>query len=400
MKSGPATARTLADKQDVIIAGGGPAGLYAAACLASEGIKVKLVEEHNASGQPVHCTGVLGVEAYKEFRLPKKAILNELTKVRFYSPSGHSFDYATDPVEALVVDRQRFDHLLFELAKAAGAEITLGSRVSAITVEPSHVTVHCSGTSRPLQARACILACGANYTLQRRLGLGFPAVYLSSAQIEAPAAAEEHVELHFGDQVAPRGFAWLVPVKRGAKSCARVGLICEGKAAPYFERFLDRIGQRWGIATEPGVTPRQKIVPLSPIQKTYGRRLLVIGDAAGLVKPTTGGGIYYSIVSAAIAAEVLLEALRRDDLSESALRDYEVRWQQRLGTELQSQLTLRSLAVRLTDPEIEALFELAKTDGLMPLIRKTAKFNYHRKLIVALLKHQESRKILFRHLVG
>ena len=63
-------------------------------------------------------------------------------------------------------------------------------------------------------------------------------------------------------------------------------------------------------------------------------------------------------------------------------------------------MTLRTLAERLTDSEIDALFRLAKTDGLLPLIRRTAMFNYHRKLIVALLKHREARRILFRNLVG
>lgn len=386
--------------RDVIIAGGGPAGLYAAGCLAREGSSVTLVEEHDIAGQPVHCTGVMGVEAYQQFRLPREAILNDLKKVRFFSPAGQTFDYVTDPIEALVVDRYRFDQLLFQFALAGGAQFLLDSKVTGIAIEDRHVTVQCSGQESPLRARACVLACGANYALQRRLGLGFPTAYLRSAQIEVPASPGEYVELHFGEQVAPRGFAWLVPVRRGAEDFARVGLMCQGKAVQYFERFLRQVGPQWGISTSQTIAPRQKILPLAPIQKTYGNRLLVIGDAAGLVKPTTGGGIYYSIVSAAIAADVLREKLHQDDLTEAALRQYETRWRERLEAELQAQLSLRALAERLTDLEIEALFELAKTDGLMPLIRKTAKFNYHRELIFALLKHREARKILLRNLVG
>ena len=88
--------------------------------------------------------------------------------------------------------------------------------------------------------------------------------------------------------------------------------------------------------------------------------------------------------------------MRQNQLTESTLSLYETRWRERLGTELEAQLSLRKLAEDLSDPEIEALFELARTDGLMPLIRKTAKFNYHRNLIVALLKHRKAAKILFR----
>lgn len=385
--------------RDVIVAGGGPAGLYAAWCLAREGMSVLLVEEHGIAGQPVHCTGVLGVEAFKEFRLPREAILNELRTVRFYSPGGHTFDYTTNPSEALVVDRHQFDYQLFRSAQAEGAEFHLCSKVAAIGVDNHHVTIQLSNGTPSLRARACILACGANYALHRRLGLGFPKTFLRSAQVETTAASPEHVELHFGTSVAPRGFAWLVPVRRGAESYARVGLMCEGRAVDYFERFVSRVGPRWGISRGLAALPRKKILPLAPIQRTYGNRLLVIGDAAGLVKPTTGGGIYYSIVSAAIAAEVLLENLRRDDLSATALRLYESRWRKHLGAELQAQSMLRTLAERLTDSDIEDLFDLAKTDGLLPLIRKTARFNYHRGIIGALFKHREARRILFAKMI-
>ena len=144
----------------------------------------------------------------------------------------------------------------------------------------------------------------------------------------------------------------------------------------------------------------RKILPLAPIRKTYTDRVLVVGDAAGLVKPTTGGGIYYSLMSAKLAAEVLIDAIPRDQLSERVLRKYETRWHKQFGPEFRAQLSLRTLAQRLTDVEIDSLFELANTNGLMPLIRRTAQFNQHRNLIHALLRHAPARKILFRKLVG
>jgi flavin-dependent dehydrogenase len=176
--------------------------------------------------------------------------------------------------------------------------------------------------------------------------------------------------------------------------------MCQGDPGQYFDSFLDRVGPRWGVKTNGNILPRQRILPLSPIRKTFADRLLVVGDAAGLVKPTTGGGIYYSLVSASIAAEVLTDALRRDRLGEPVLGEYERRWRERLAEEFQAQLTLRLLAQRLSDAEIEELFELANTDGLIPLVRKTAKFNQHRDVIVALVKYPATRRILFKRLLG
>jgi flavin-dependent dehydrogenase len=142
------------------------------------------------------------------------------------------------------------------------------------------------------------------------------------------------------------------------------------------------------------------MLPLGPIERTFDDRLLVVGDAAGLVKPTTGGGIYYSLISAAIAAEVAADGLRSNRLDAAELSDYETRWRGRIGAELDAQAELRRVSERLSDAEIDALFDLARTEGVMPLVRKTAQFNQHRHFIKALFKHPPVRKVLFRSLTG
>jgi digeranylgeranylglycerophospholipid reductase len=148
------------------------------------------------------------------------------------------------------------------------------------------------------------------------------------------------------------------------------------------------------------LAPRQKVLPLAPIARTYSTRVLAVGDAAGLVKATTGGGIYYSLLSAGMAGDVLASALRIDRLQASSLQPYETAWKAQLGPELKAQLRLRLLSQRLSDGDVDAFFELARTDGVMPIVRKTAKFNEHRELIVSLLRHPPARRVLLRRLGG
>ena len=386
-------------KRDVIIVGGGPGGLMAAACLAREGLDVAVLEEHTQVGAPVHCTGVLAQEAVGELDLPRESILNLLSTARFYSPSGRHISYTTPTTEALVIDRAVFDRRLARDAEASGAAIRVGARVTDVRTGAASAEVELE-SGETLSGRAVILACGASYAFQRRLGLGLPSVHLNSAQLEVPATRTGDVELHFGTATAPRGFAWAVPVTRSAGHFVRIGLMCDGDPARPFANVLARLGPSWGVTPEIPSAPRRRLLPLAPIQRTYTDRLLAIGDAAGLVKPTTGGGIYYSIVSARIAADVLTEALRRDRLDADMLSRYQTTWRRQLMPEFRAQLAMRMLAQRLSDHEIDLLFELAQTDGIMPIVRRTAHFNSHRNLIAALFRHPPARRVLFRRLVG
>ncbi len=137
------------------------------------------------------------------------------------------------------------------------------------------------------------------------------------------------------------------------------------------------------------------------MKRTYADRVLAVGDAAGLVKPTTGGGIYYSVVSGEIAAEVLSgRGWRRTICRPAALREYEQRWRSRFQSEFTAQLALRFVAQRMRDTDIDALFTLATTDGILPLVRQTARFNRHRDFILALLRHQPARRALFGRLAS
>ena len=381
---------------DVVIIGGGPAGLLAGARLATAGFRTMLLEEHASVGEPVHCTGVLAADAFDEFNLSRRSLLNQLTTARFRSPAGHEVTYAGDRVEAVVIDRRAFDQDLLASATSAGVIVERGARVMSVQVDGDGVTVK-TPTSE-LRARAGILACGANYSLHRQVGFGMPRLFLQTAQLEVPAKRLGDVELHFGAEIAPKGFGWVVPVVRPRQHCARIGVMCDHDAPRHFEQLAARVGMRWGVAADDLGRPRQKILPLAPISRTYGDRLLAIGDAAGLVKPTTGGGIYYSLVSAAIAAETLIDAVTRNDLSARRLSVYEQRWRERLSSEFQAQTRLRMLAHRMSDADIEQLFDLARTDGVMPIVRRTASFNRHRTLILALLKHPPVRQLVLRRL--
>src|SRR5205085_327139 len=137
---------------------------------------------------------------------------------------GRQVPYAADKVEAVVIDRRIFDQELLETARRAGVTLEQSTRVTSVQVDDSGVSVK-SSTSE-IRARACVLACGANYSLHRQVGLGMPRLFLHTAQLELPAGRAGAVEMHFGTEIAPKGFGWVVPVVRGQQLCARIGVMC------------------------------------------------------------------------------------------------------------------------------------------------------------------------------
>ncbi len=384
---------------DVVVIGAGPAGATAARVLAARGHDVVVLEEHARVGDPVHCTGVLGIDAFDELDLPRETILSVVGSAEFIGTYGQSVVIESDTVRGAVVDRGAFDRALAARAVAAGARVVTGARADRLDISRDAVTVEVAPTSQRVRARACVLACGANYRFNRALGLGVPRLFAQSAQVLVPFPAIPHIQVWLGREIAPAGFAWLVPFRRDAASLARVGLTCDTRARARFHTYASRLARASEVDAEGWPAPRLKMLPLAPVEQTYAPRVLAVGDAAGLLKPTTGGGIYYGLISGSIAGEVLDEALRRDRLGEAELRGYEALWRRRLWPEIRAGIAFRRVASHLTDRAIDALLELARVDGLIPLLKRTAHFNWHRKAALALLRDPSFRRVVLANLL-
>jgi digeranylgeranylglycerophospholipid reductase len=380
---------------DVVVVGAGPAGAIAACRLAETGYRVVVLEEHDAPGLPSHCTGLLGLDAFDRFQLPRQLILGEATAAQFWGATGQSVIVRSDRIRAAVIDRVALDRELIRRAVTAGADLRTGHRVDRIDANAQGVTISVRGRDQ-VRARVCVLACGANYRLHKPLGLGVPSVFLQSAQIETPFPHVERVEVRLGRNVAPAGFGWLVPLRRGDQSHARIGLMSQTRSRERFADLLSALCARAGIDAATMPPPRMKMLPLGPVAKTYAERVVAVGDAAGLVKPTTGGGIFYGMVSGALAADVIAPALRRDRVGAAHLRAYEAEWRQELGHEIRVGLAFRRMVSGLSDASIDALIELSRVDGVVPLLQKHATFNWHGKAALALLAHPAVRRIVMK----
>lgn len=383
---------------DLAIVGGGPAGLLTARLCAEAGLDVLLLEEHAQVGEPVHCTGIISFETAAFAKIPDEIVLGRLQRARLVSPVGAACDVtwtASGNEEILVVDRGHFDRSLAEQARRAGAVIRTGARVDGVDVGPQGVTLDVGG--QDVLARACVLACGVSYRLHRQLGFGLPAQVVHTAQIEVDAEPSEKVELYFGREVAPDGFLWAVPIRRGNRPGLKLGALARGDAGRYLSHFIARPKVWARLRSAPGRMTR-RLLPLEPAPQTAGDRVLLVGDAGGFTKPTTGGGIYYSLLTASLAADTLIEGFQTGRLDAAFLARYESRWAAELGADLRVSSWLRQFLTRCHDAEIDRLIRALAADSVQAVIHRTACFNHHRDVILALLREPGVASLLLKSL--
>lgn len=387
---------------DILIIGGGPAGLYAAYCLAKAGRSVAVFEEHAEIGEPAHCTGLMATESFSRFNLPREAIRATLGSARFHSPSGHMLSVASEQAAAVVVDRAAFDQGLADQALAAGADIFLGHRVEALRrLRRSLVarTSNSGGVGRLVSGRLGILATGAYYGLHRGLGLRVPSRFVYGAQVEVKFEETSEVEVYFGNEVAPESFSWVVPFMRQGVAMAKIGVLSSRESVRYLTRFLRSPQVASRVRPGRACTYLCRPVPVWPLSETFADRVLVIGDAAGLAKPTTGGGVYYSLLSAELAAATIGEALDSGDGSARFLSRYQTAWRAVLGSEIRTGTMFRTFASQLSDAQIDEAFQLVAREPTARLIRDHASFNWHKSIILALWRSSDVRGFLWRALM-
>jgi flavin-dependent dehydrogenase len=137
-------------------------------------------------------------------------------------------------------------------------------------------------------------------------------------------------------------------------------------------------------------------VLLKPLARTYGERLVVVGGAAGQVKPTTGGGIYYGLLCADLAADNLHRALETDSLSARSLASYEREWKRKIGRELKMGYWTRRFYQRLSDRQIDKIFDIIKSRSIDEELLKEdgLSFDWHGESLVKLLGRGAIAKVV------
>lgn len=327
------------DRFDVIVIGGGPGGSMAALESARSGLSVLLVERDNVIGIPVRCAEGVDHKGLTEFFEPDpRWISSTINGYSLVAPDGTEVGMNLNGELGYILDRTVFDRMIAEKAAEAGAIIMTGTEALSMSRFDGmwSVKLNQSGSTFTVDSSVVIAADGVESRVARWAGLK-TGVSLhdmeTCAQVTVAGAdiKDDIFKLYFTNEFAPGGYAWVFPKGKGK---ANIGLGISGdhaaKKSPkeYLNGFLLRyfpnvsyVGMTYGgISCSGG------------IEKSVTDGLIVVGDAAHLANPITGGGIINAIISGKIAGETVTEAIKRCDFSENILKIYEKKVNNRIGT--------------------------------------------------------------------
>ncbi len=347
---------------EVAIIGGGPTGSLTANVIASSGFEVHVLEEHSEIGKPNHCAGMISVEGLKRLNVDPSPefVQNKVFGGRVYSPDGDFIEIRSKRPKAFIVNRAKFDNVLADKAMNKGAVYNLSSRVEQLRFkEHACIGVKLSGSN--LVSQLVVDAEGPRGSLLKRSGIdtgqrGLLTGY--NVELEDVDLDPEIVELWFSDKTAKGLFAWVIPLSEGNARCGLATSRIDG--AEKLKAFIKR---RFGLLEVPQF--RGGVVCTGgPIRRTVYNGLMVIGDAAGQVKPTTGGGVTIGGLCAIKAGEVAVEALEAGDISPNKLYKYESGWRDAYGRELRSMLVVRKLLNGIGDNLFNRTLHSFKKEGL------------------------------------
>jgi len=379
-------------EHDVIVVGGGPSGLNSARRLSEKGLDVVVLERKDEIGKNVVCTGIVGKEAFDRFSLATNSILKEIQHFKMVSPKMTSVLYSHAFPFAYVVDREKFDNNLADEAVSKGATLKLSHDVVDVTSDENCVNIvtKIDGSQFvTFRAKALILATGIDIRLNKKLGLGYSKEYIHGIQSEITFKQNGCPEIFVGKDVTPGAFAWVVPVN---KEKARVGLLAKRDPQAYFEKFVKKLFPDSSIELS-----EEKIMskPIAQglMTKSYGNRMLVVGEAAGQVKTTTGGGIFFGLLCSDIASEIISRGFKESTLTAQHLSSYEKYWKKKIQKEILVGYYTRKICEKLSDSQIENMFQIARNDGVIPLIKKKGNFDWQSEVILTLARRAPFKSI-------
>jgi digeranylgeranylglycerophospholipid reductase len=361
------------ESYDIIVVGGGPAGLLAARKASEKDTHVLLLEREKALGKKV-CAEAISDTSLKDSELDSRDfIVNEIVGARVYAPDeSKSVKISGELIGehgGYVLDKRMYLEALADATRNAGVDLRLGANVVDVQRNKGSVNtiVKENGETKALSSKILIGCDGFGSIVARKFFNTSRMTFISCIQYTLEGCKiedEDLLEFYLGNDVAPRGYVWVFPKGKGI---ANVGLGVRGtQAKPYLDKFLKKHRKRFenSKTLSVGAAP---VVVSGQLDRIVLDNMMICGEAAGHVIPLTGAGIHTSLVAGRIAGRVAAEAISENDFTEMKLSQYVVEFDKIWGSRIKRSLKALKVVEQLSDSEMNIMADVLKGDDILDL---------------------------------
>ncbi len=393
----------MAEKYDVVVAGGGPAGLAAARAAASEGGKVLLLElQAQIGGQTQSASWVPNDLITPKLR---RAVVLKLREVKLHSPHK---ELITRGDFGAIVDRRQFDKLLAAEAAASGAELWLSAPVKELLMSNGMVhgiLTEVGGWSDRIEGEVIVDATGAggewsSLLLRKVMGRDWQHERLASSNeyLMVNVKDEKSAEFIFTSYFAPGGYAWIYPLGKGFAMAGIQGVRIHPDTA--LDEFIGKQAPPRLAGAVPVAAFRSQLPLGGPLNQTCADGIIAVGGAAGQIYPLSGQGLRYALRCGELAGKVAVDAVTEGNVSKERLSEYERIWRAEFGFEFKVGKLLHSSLGVSQDRKMNAILHVLKGKPRLQraFIDVFTGFNLKGSLGV-LLKNDEIARVFGREVV-
>lgn len=366
-------------KTDVLVVGCGPAGAQASKKISEKGFSVSILDYRLNIGDKL-CTGIVGSEMSSYYPEVNDFVFSGVNSAHIYSDNDYLLEIEKDSTQALIIDRENFIKDIAFKAEKFGANVFLERFVSKIEVTENKVFVEAkfNGNIEQYESDILILATGFGSKLAKKIGFELSDQSMFGYQTKVKNLSLNKVNVFSGNPLPKGYFGWVVPTEHGRGLC---GILGRKKIQDDGVSFTNDMRKKFDFDIA-GRTSAWGI-PVNSVQKKSKSRALLVGDIAGQVKPTTGGGIYFAMRSADIAAEVVEKALLSNVFSKEVFSEYSKKWDKIFKNELRIGLFARQFYESLDQKDVKEIMEYIKDSNL---ISKNITFDWHSEIVFLAFK--------------
>lgn len=376
---------------DVCIVGGSIAGNYLCYLLSKFNFKVAVVEEHEEIGLPFECAGIISQKLGELIDLPKQIVLNRVETAKIVAPRGISIKLSGEE-RPYIIDRVALDKLFYDKVKdLENVRYFLKEKFRTFSKvkESGGNSVIIVTSKRKIKSRLLVGCDGPLSSVGRQLGVKNDIIYGTQIRIKAQFPTNE--ALMWFDPRWKELFGWIVP--EGKNGIYRIGMGARNNIASNFKVFLDNLG----VSADERIDRQGGIIPLGTMNHVAFDNVMLLGDSAGQVKATTGGGIVMLLTAAKYAAHAVKKCFNANNFSKAFIEHhYEYPCRKTLNRQLKIHLIISKVFEHFTNEDYETFFQIVKSSKIESVISLYGDMDFPKSLFIKLLRNSLVLKFLLR----